>query len=223
MSELDTNIPVSDLDTEEIQQPLYHSQCLLDKDLYYSFASISFHQLKKLLALLLILITYLYGSIMLNGNYTLSSGCSVAIATFTLILCLRVEKGLNVNYERSLLANGKDITISIELFTDKIVSYGDGSKREYHYTQVSQLFENEHFLLLHLKHNLYIIFCKDNLNNIEEIKTFLIQQCTLVKKKKFISCQNDKKWVFALSIAMAVISFATFIGSFVLFTLSTLQ
>lgn len=40
----------------------------------------------------------------------------------------------------------------------------------------------------------------------DEAKAFLMDKCTLVKKKKFIYCANDKKWSLLLLIALIVVT-----------------
>ena len=46
-----------------------------------------------------------------------------------------------------------------------------------------------------------------NLNaSVDEVKAFLMNKCTLVKKKKFINCANDKKWSLVFLIALIVVS-----------------
>ena len=104
-----------------------------------------------------------------------------------------------------------------ELFEDKIVSHTDELKREYCYHQITKFFETKNFILLHLKYSLYIAIEKNNLNaSVDEVKSFLMEKCTFVKKKKFIDCSNDKKWSLALLIALVVISVIGIVVGFAL-------
>ena len=48
---------------------------------------------------------------------------------------------------------------------------------------------------------------KNNLNlSVDEVKDFLMNKCTFVKKKKFINCTNDKKLSLVFLIALIVVS-----------------
>lgn len=58
-----------------------------------------------------------------------------------------------------------------------------------------------------MQHNLYILIEKNSLNaSVDEVKSFLIEKCTLVKKKKFVDTFNAKKWSLIFLIAMIVVS-----------------
>ena len=114
-----------------------------------------------------------------------------------------------IGYERMLLSEGKEPSFGYALFDDKIVSYHEGSKNAYSYRQISRLFETKSFILLHLKHQLYVTIEKSNLNACaEEVKAFLLNKPLLVKKKKFIKCTNDKQWSLIFLIALIAVSVA---------------
>lgn len=106
-----------------------------------------------------------------------------------------------------MISAGKESILNYELFEDKIVSHIDELKREYFYHQITKFFETEKFILLHLQHNLHITLEKSNLNaSVDEVKSFLMNKCTLIKKKKFINCSNDKIWSLMFLIALIVVS-----------------
>ena len=111
-----------------------------------------------------------------------------------ILIYFRTRKSINIGYERMVISEGKEMTLNYELFEDKIVSHVDELKREYFYHQITKFFETKNFILLHLQHNLHITIEKNNLNaSVDEVKAFLMNKCTPVKKKKFINCANDKK------------------------------
>ena len=149
----------------------------------------------------------------LVGNYGIIALC-LLIAFMMFLLYFRTNRAIKINYERNLISAGKEITLHYELFEDKIVSHVDELKREYFYHQITKFYETKNFILLHLKYNLHITIEKNNLNaNIDEVKSFLMDKCTFVKKKKFINCSDDKKWALAFLIALIVASVAgTVIG-----------
>jgi hypothetical protein len=129
----------------------------------------------------------------------------------------RTNKSIKIGYARNLISTGKDSIFHYELFEDKIVSHVGEVKREYFYHQITKFFETKHFLLIHLQHNLHITIEKSSLNGSpEEVKAFLMNKCTVVKKKKFIQCENDKKWSLILLIALFVVSIAGIIVSLML-------
>lgn len=81
----------------------------------------------------------------------------------------------------------------MNFFEDKIVSHVDELKREYFYHQITKFFETKNFILLHLQHNLHVTIEKNNLNaSVDEVKAFLMNKCTLVKKKSSLTAQMIK-------------------------------
>ena len=54
---------------------------------------------------------------------------------------------------------------------------------------------------------MYVTIEKNNLNaSVDEVKAFLMKKCIVVKNKKFINCENDKKWSLVLLIVQIVVS-----------------
>ena len=200
-------------ENEEVKNAIYSSNFLMNKDLFYDFNLISYNKMKKVFLAFLCFTVFEIVANILVGNYDIIALC-LLIAFMMFLLYFRTNRAIKINYERNLISAGKEITLHYELFEDKIVSHVDELKREYFYHQITKFYETKNFILLHLKYNLHITIEKNNLNaNIDEVKSFLMDKCTFVKKKKFINCSDDKKWALAFLIALIVASVAgTVIG-----------
>ena len=210
MDENNVNVNV---ENEEVKKPIYSSRFLMNKDLYYDFCSVSYNRTKKVFLTFLCLVAYLIGINLLIGNYDIVLGFGSFISFLMILIYFRTKKSIKINYERNLISAGKESTLNYELFEDKIVSHVDELKREYFYHQITKFFETKNFILLHLQHNLYVTIEKNNLNaSVDEVKSFLMNKCTLVKKKKFINSANDNKWSLVFLIALIVVSI---VGMFV--------
>lgn len=163
------------------------------------------------------LVAYLIGINLLIGNYDIVIVVGPFMSFLMALIYFRTEKSIKINYERNLISAGKESTLNYELFDDKIILHVDELKREYFYHQITKFFETKNFILLHLQHNLHITIEKNNLNaSVDEVKIFLMNKCTLVKKKKFINCANDKKWSLVFLIALIVVSIIGIVVGFVL-------
>ena len=192
---------------EEVNIPIYSSRFLMNKDLYYDFCSVSYNRTKKVFLTFLCLVTYLICINLLIGNYDIVLGFGPFISFLMILIYFRTKKAIKINYERNLISAGKESTLNYELFEDKIVSHVDELKREFFYHQITKFFETKNFILLHLQHNLHLTIEKNNLNaSVDDVKSFLMEKCTLVKKKKFINCCNDKKWSLIFLLALIVVS-----------------
>lgn len=203
-------------ESEEIKNAIYSSKFLMNKDLFYDFNLISYNKMKKIFLAFLCFTTFEIVVNILACNYDIVSLC-LFISLIMLLMYFRTKKAIKINYERNLISAGKESTLQYELFEDKIVSHLDELRREYFYHQITKFFETKNFILLHLQHNLLITLEKNNLNaSIDEVKSFLMNKCTLVKKKKFINCCNDKKWSLVFLIALIVVSIIGTIVSLVL-------
>ena len=203
MNENNTNTNVTD---EEVKNAIYSSKFLMNKELYYDFCSVNYNRMKKMFLTFLCLVAYVIGANLFLGNYDIVLS-GLFISFLMILIYFRTKKAMKIGYERMLISEGKEITLNYELFEDKMVSYNDELKREHSYHQITKFFETKHFILLHLKHNLYVTIEKNNLNaSVDEVKTFLMNKCTLVKKKKFINCSNDKKWSLVFLIALIAVS-----------------
>ena len=124
-----------------------------------------------------------------------------------ILIYFRTKKAIKIGYERMVISAGKEMTLNYELFEEKVISHIDELKREYFYHQITKFFETKNFILLHLQHNLHVTIEKNNLTaSVDEVKAFLMNKCTLVKKKKFINCANDKKWSLVFLIALIFVS-----------------
>lgn len=199
----------------EEKNALYSTKFLMSKELFYDFYSVNYNRIKKFFLVLFCFFVYLIGSNLLFGDQYFAYDFGSVLSLFMILICFRQSHSTKISYERNLLSEGKESTATYELFEDKIVSHVDELKREYFYHQITKFYETKSFILLHLKHNLYITIEKSNLNaDVDEVKSFLIDKCTGVKKKKFINCVNDKKWTFAFLIAVIVITvIGTVIGT----------
>ena len=214
---MDENNVNVDVENEEVKRPIYSSKFLMNKELFYDFCSVSYNRTKKIFLIFFCLVAYLIGINLLIGNYDIVIVYSPFMSFLMVLIYFRTEKSIKINYERNLISAGKESTLNYELFDDKIVSHVDELKREYFYHQITKFFETKNFILLHLQHNLHITIEKNNLNaSVDEVKIFLMNKCTLVKKKKFINCANDKKWSLVFLIALIVVSIIGIVVGFIL-------
>ncbi|MBE6701496.1 MAG: hypothetical protein E7582_06400 [Ruminococcaceae bacterium] len=210
MNENNVNV---NIENEEIKSPVYSSTFLMNKDLYYDFCSVSYNRTKKIFFIFFCLVAYLIGINLLIGDYDIVLGFGPFISFLMILIYFRTRKSIKIGYERMVISEGKEVTLNYELFEDKVISHNHELKREYFYHQITKFFETKNFILLHLQHNLYVTIEKNNLNaSVDEVKSFLMNKCTLVKKKKFINCANDKKWSLVVLIALIVVSI---VGMFV--------
>lgn len=202
----ENNVNVN-VENQEVKSPVYKSKFLMTKELFYDFSSISYNRTKKIFLIFFCLVVYLIGINLLVGNYDIVLGYCPFISFLMILIYFRTIRSIKINYERNLISAGKESTLNYEFFEDKIVSHVDELKREYFFHQITKFFETKNFILLHLKHNVHITIEKNNLNaSVDEIKEFLMKKCTLVKKKKFTNCSNDKKWSLVYLIALIVVS-----------------
>lgn len=214
---MDENNVNVDVENEEVKRPIYSSKFLMNKELFYDFCSVSYNRTKKTFLIFFCLVAYLIGINLLIGNYDIVIVYSPFMSFLMVLLYFWTEKSIKINYERNLISAGKESTLNYELFDDKIILHADELKREYFYHQITKFFETKNFILLHLQHNLHITIEKNNLNaSVDEVKIFLMNKCTLVKKKKFINCANDKKWSLVFLIALIVVSIIGIVVGFVL-------
>ena len=214
---MDENNVNVDVENEEVKRPIYSSKFLMNKELFYDFCSVSYNRTKKIFLIFFCLVAYLIGINLLIGNYDIVIVVGPSMSFLMVLLYFRTEKSIKINYERNLISAGKESTLNYELFDDKIILHVDELKREYFYHQITKFFETKNFILLHLQHNLYVTIEKNNLTaSVDEVKAFLINKCTLVKKKKFINCANDKKWSLVFLIALIVVSIVGMIVGLVL-------
>lgn len=192
---------------QEEKEAVYGSEFLMGKDLYYDFCSVSYNKTEKRFLVFLCLLTSLLTASLLTGGYDSAIVFGPFISFMMALIYFRTKKTIKIGYERMLISEGKERKLKYELFEDRIVAYTEDSKREYFYHQITKFFETKNFILLHLQHNLYISIEKNNLNaSVDEVKSFLIEKCTLVKKKKFVDASNAKKWSLIFLIAMIVVS-----------------
>ena len=204
MNENNVNVNV---ENEEVKRPIYSSKFLMNKELFYDFCSVSYNRTKKIFLVFFCLVAYLIGINLLVGDYDTALGVGPFISFLMILIYFRTRKSIKIGYERMVISEGKEMTLNHELFEDKVISHNDELKREYFYHQITKFFETKNFILLHLQHNLHVIIEKNNLNaSVDEVKAFLMNKCTLVKKKKFINCANDKKWSLVFLIALIVVS-----------------
>ncbi len=191
---------------ENNQKPCYVSSTLMTRDMFYDFYLVNYNRIKKMY--LFFLMFTVFQIIMNNyfGNFNIVS-TSLIVSFCSSLIYYKAVKSTKIGYERNLLSAGKEATLNYTLFDNKIISCVDEFKREYKYNQITKFFETKSFLLLHLKHNMYITVDKTSINaNIDEVKAFLIKKCTLVKKKKFINCSNNKKLSLVYLIALIALS-----------------
>lgn len=215
----DNNINVDiELQNEESENPIYSSTFLMDKELFYDFCSVSYNKTKKLFLMFLCLVFWFTTISILDGGYDVVLSFSLFIPIILVALYLRTNRLIKISYERNLISTGKEEnTINCEIYVDKIVSHIDETKKEFSYQQITNLYETKNFILLHLKHNLFIIINKKGLNSeVDAVKSFLAEKCVNVKKKKFINCSDDKKQSLIFLIALISVSVIGILIAFVL-------
>ena len=197
----------TNVENEGVKRPFYSSRFILTKELFYDFSSVSYHNAKKIFSTFFCLIACLSIVNLYFGNYDQVINCGAWISLLMALLYIVTNRSTKIGYERMLLSEGKEPSFDYALFDDRIVSYHEGLKKEYFYHQITRFFETKSFILLHLGHHMYITVEKSSLNaSAEEVKAFLISRYTLVKKKKFINCANDKKWALIFLIALIAVS-----------------
>ena len=201
----------------EEQTAVYSSKFLFSKDLYYDFGAVSYNRTKKVFLIFLCLAAWMICIYLLSDNYDLILWFGPAISFLMCLIFFRTKQAIKVGYERMVLSVGKEVTMRYALFEDKIIAYSDDSARDIFYDQVTKLYESNIFLLLYLKHDVYVTIEKSGLNaSIEDVKSFLTKKCTAVKKKKFIDCSNDKKWSLMFLVALIVVAAVGMIAGLVL-------
>lgn len=206
MDENNVNTNV-DIESAESISPAYRSRFLMSKELHYDFCSVGYNLTKILFIIFFCLMTYCIGINLFSGDYDVVIWYGPAMSIVMLLMYVKRKSGTKASYERMVISEGKEVTLTYELFADKIVSHNDALKREYYYNQITRLLETKSFLLLHLKHNLFVTIEKTNLNaDVDEVKAFLMDKCTFVKKKKFINCAYAKEWSLAALIALIIVS-----------------
>ncbi len=197
---------ITNVNNEESKPAIYKASVLMSRDLYYDFSTVGYNRMKKGLIFILPFTIFEIVACILTKNFD-TVALTVIISVIFFFLYYRINESTKIGYERTLISAGKEISTNYELFEDKVVTDSEGVKREYFYHQITKFFETKNFLLLHLQHNLYLTINKNDLHaNVNEVKSFLIQKCLLVKKKKFINCSNDKKWTLCLLILLTVFS-----------------
>ena len=197
----------TNIENEKEENAVYSSKFLMNKELYYDFCSISYNRTKKIFTTFLCLVAYLISINLLVGNYDIVVGLGPFISFLMILIYFRTKKTIKIGYERIVISAGKEITLNYEFFEDKVISHHDELKREYLYDQITKCFETKNFILLYLQHNMHITIDKNSLNaSADEVKSFLMKKCDLVKKKKFINCSNDQTWSLVFLIALIVVT-----------------
>lgn len=198
----------NNIDNTEAKKTIFNSQFLLSKDLFYDFCSVDYIRTKKIILIFLCIIISFICIDIITGDFDIILGLTAMIVSFIMFLIyIRTKKTIKIGYERMLISEGKEISVNYEFFNDKIVAYRENSIRDFSYQEITKFFETKHFIMLHLQHNLHIAIEKDNLNiSVDEVKTFLINNCPNVKKKKFVNCTKNKKFALIFLIALFVVS-----------------
>ncbi|MBQ6996748.1 MAG: YcxB family protein [Oscillospiraceae bacterium] len=187
--------------------PVYSTRFVFDKELYNDFCLASYNRAKKVFLFFLVMSAWLIWINLLGGNYTLVLWFAPTICFISCLIYFRTKQAIRVGFERMVLTGGKEIDVRYAFYEDKIVAHSDGSARDIFYEQVTKLFETKRFLLLYLKHDVYVTVEKSGLDaSIEAVKAFFVRKCTLVKKKKFIDCSGDMKWSLVFLVALIVVA-----------------
>lgn len=187
-------------ENEEVKNAIYSSSYITNRDFFHAFSSINYNRIKKmfLVGFCIIILDAIFN--ISDRGYDIE-GISIIIPICLFVVYLKTNSLVKQNYERYCFSAGKESVANELLYEDRIVSSMDGQKREYYYHQITQFFESKNLLLLHLKHQLYIIINKETLNaDVDEVKAFLIEKCSKARNKKFINCSNDQSWCLILLI-----------------------
>ncbi len=193
---------------ENREEAVYRSSVTMTRQRYEDFCSVGFGRVKHLSLLMLILGALVTPGIVLEGYYDVA-GSMLFVVLLLALLRFNIARSAKIGYERSVVSEGKESTVNGALYEDKIVSQSGGAVREHSYSQITGLFETKTFLLLHLRHELYIILDKEMLGaDFDGAKAFLLGKCTQVKKKKFIDRSYDRTWSLIFMIALAVLPVA---------------
>jgi len=202
---------------KEEEKAVYSSMFLFSEDLYYDFGAVSYNRTKKVFLIFLCLAAWMICINLLSDNYDVILWFGPAISFLMCLIFFRTKQAIKVGYERMVLSRGKEATMHYALFEDKIIAYSGDSARDIFYDQVTKLYESNSFLLLYLKHDVYVTIEKSGLNaSVEDVKSFLTVKCTAVKKKKFIDCSSDKKWSWMFLVALIVVAAIGMIAGLVL-------
>ena len=216
MSEKLVNTDCENENYEE-QTAVYSSKFLFSKELYYDFGAVSYNRTKNVFLIFLCLAAWMICMYLLSDNYDVILWFGPAISFLMCLIFFRTKQSIKVGYERMVLSRGKEATMHYALFEDKIIAYSGDLARDIFYDQVTKLYETKRFLLLYLKHDVYVTIEKSGLNaSVEDVKSFLMAKCTAVKKKKFIDCSSDKKWSVLLLVAIIVVAAIGMIAGLVL-------
>lgn len=205
MNENNTNLH-AECENMELKEAVYRSKVLMNQEFFYDFQTVSYNRLKKIYLLMFFLAASQVVINILAGQYD-QVVISLFISLLMVLMFFKRRMIIKRSYNQNMVSMGKEIVLCGELFEDKVVSAIEGLKREYFYHQITKLFETKDALLLHLQHHVYVTISKKALNaDVDEVKSFLLEKCSLVKKKKFIDCTNDKKWSLILLVAMILFS-----------------
>ena len=135
--------PISE-PVEEAKAPVYVSEFLMSRDLFYEFGGASFYRTKKLVLFFLLLIVI---EVVLNitiGEPMLAV-VSLWVAFWLTLRCFGMKRSMKFNYERMVISEGKERIFRYELYEDRVVSDNDGARREYFYHQITKFYETKHF------------------------------------------------------------------------------
>ena len=193
---------------ETANKAIYSSRTFMNRELFFDFQKIGYHKSKIIYLIFMCMVIW---QVVMNVAFRYYDMLFYILFLSMLMIFLYIGKNrtASINYRRMLLTEVKEEIRYQEFFEDKIVLHHEGLQREFFYTHITGFYETKYFLLLHLQHQLYIHINKDMVNgNVDEVKEFLMERCPFVKKKKFISCRNDKKWTrvfLIISVAVSVI------------------
>ncbi len=191
---------------EQDEKVIYSSNVTMTREAYSELSSLNYNRMKVMFGAALCVAVSAGVANFIGGDDGLLV-CMLLMSVMSLVLYIVSGRNAKTSYERGILNAGKEASVQHELLEDKIISIGEGGKREWLYTQVTGLFESKNLLLLHLKLNLYIMIDKSTLNaDAEEVKAFLIERCRFAKKKKFTNCANDKRTALILLVILIALS-----------------
>ena len=202
---------------EETKKPIYTCEYTMDMNFFAEFAAVSYVKIKNFIIIFTAFDILFCLLNIFDGDYNLAAGYSAFLTFLMFILYFSIKKGIQLNYKRSLFSYGNDNRTTTALYDDKILATFGKNEKEFFYHQVSGFFETGSLILLRLKYNMFLALDKSALNaDPQAVKAFLIQQCPMVKKKKFTDCSNNHRLLFIF----LMISLATAAASIIVWLLS---
>lgn len=109
---MDENI--TNVNNEESKPAIYTTSVLMSRDLYYDFSTVGYNRMKKLLIFFFPFTVLEIAVNILAKNFD-TVALSVIISLIFFLLYHGINKSTKIDYERTLISAGKEISTSYEL------------------------------------------------------------------------------------------------------------